>query len=237
MTTNVYDGVVKLMTTDSRWSYQDNGVLFFIDDTGFDKIELTHNRAYMFAGNGALINAWKLWLRSVPTNMGAHPPVDGIAVCMVRTSDGTIAFEHEQGIKCDNARFSGSGSIYAYECWSANGNARKAVETAKGADRLSGGHVKFLELGSLEHNLNRDSDISYVADAFSTRGKYMILSASQQAMPVNEAAANEGKVEEIARKIVNGEIAMTAPCDSMYREWTADDKHRLQDALAEAFAE
>ena len=73
MTTNVFDGPVGLVATDSRWSIQRGRWLIYLDDTNFDKIELTDAAAFMFAGSAVLIEKWKLWIRSNPPDASGMP--------------------------------------------------------------------------------------------------------------------------------------------------------------------
>jgi hypothetical protein len=236
MTTNVFDMGQRRLASDSRWSVVRNFAILYVDDTGFDKIEIAHGHAFIFAGNGRSIQRWKEWIRTAPIDESGEPAVDGMALCIVSLAAGSILFEWGQDIRLDDARFAGSGAFFAHGCWTVNGCARRAVESAKVVDPLSGGEVKFFELNSGENNLRNTASILDVEQAIVTRGYIMYTnSPAPKEIPVLEAAANDARVEELCKGIANGDIHASAPCDSMYNDWTAEDKTRLRAALGQVF--
>jgi hypothetical protein len=245
MTTTVYDKTNKLLTSDSRWSYdRDFGVLY-VDDIGFDKIEAApgmHGIGYvfLFAGNSGVIQQWKTFIRSNPAPGSASPSCDGIALLVVVVSTGEIVFEYGQDIRLPDSiqptiSFAGSGSIHAALCWESNQCARKAVDSAKSLDTFSGGEIKYFELLSGQHNLNAQIDLSDMSKAFIEKGMVMFKPNSQTPVPVKEAAANDARVKDLCDKIASGQITLNAPCDAMFNRPTPEDEHRLKDAMARVF--
>ncbi|MNF77477.1 hypothetical protein D3C84_596250 [compost metagenome] len=164
MTTTVYDKTKKLLTSDSRWSYNEDFGVLYVDDIGFDKIEKAigqHAEGYvfLFAGNSGVIQLWKTFIRSSPKPGAPIPTCHGIAILAVHAETGEVVLDYGPGIRLPNAaqptiRFAGTGSVHAAQCWHSNGCARKAVDSAKDLDPFSGGEVKFFELASGNHNLH-----------------------------------------------------------------------------------
>lgn len=241
MTTNVFDSNVGLMTTDSRWSVTYGNYLVYVDDARFEKIERYKNAVFMFAGNGAKVQAWKSWIRSNPTSDVDQPDCDLMCVCIADQATNQVLFQERQDIVKDGGFFAGSGSIHAFRCWSANRDSRKAVETAKTFDFASGGEVKFLDFGTGDHNLfsaSTDVHISDVSKAIATRGNVMEIAVNNEQKPpfkLSELAANDVGMQELQGRIASGEIAPTAPCDGMYSEWTDGQKTRLKGVLSDVF--
>jgi hypothetical protein len=50
MTTNIYDGNAKIMACDSRWSIPYGNWVFYLDDSGYEKIHRHTSYSLMFAG-------------------------------------------------------------------------------------------------------------------------------------------------------------------------------------------
>lgn len=243
MTTNVYDSLVGVMTSDSRWSVQHGKYLIYIDDARFEKIEKYQNSLFMFAGDGIKIQAWKDWIRSAPTSGLNRPDCEEICICIADQLKNTVAFMERQDIVKDGGYFAGSGSMHAYLCWSTNKNPIKAVETAKVYDASSGGDVKFFEFSSGKHNLfsptKNDVRIEDVSKSMATRGNVMEIAVNTAInLPpykLVDLAANDSDLMVVQKKIASGEIAPTAPCDGMYSEWTDEQKSKLDAALSTVF--
>ncbi|WP_457443808.1 hypothetical protein [Roseateles sp. P5_E4] len=237
MTTNVFCEHGRMLASDSRWSVLSaNNLLFFVDDTGFDKIEVLTQWAFVFAGEGMGIQRWKDWIRSAPTSAAAMPAVDGVAVCIVDTATNTVRFALKQEIVRDGGYFAGSGALPAYLCWSTNKDARRAVDSAKGADRCTGGEVKYFDCVLKNHNLsNAVVTIAEVNEVLLTRGYVMDLNKGTPPVKLAEFAANESHVNDIKAKIASGEVSVQAPCDQMYNRWTEEETAELQSVLADVF--
>lgn len=234
MTTTVFDGSVGLLTSDSRWSIDTDHAVYYVDDTGFDKIEAVNEFAFLFAGASNVINEWKVFLRG--DQSGDRPPLQGIALLIVEISSGKSVYSYQQDISLDErkASFAGSGARFAYLCWNSNSCARRAVSSAKNADVYSGGEVKFLELGTGDHNLNNCTDLTEMSKIFLEKGMVR-YAPNEEPIPVKDAAANDARVKELCNKIANGSLPLSAPCDGMYNLPSEDDERSLDHALELVF--
>ena len=162
MTTNVLDRRNSMVTSDSRWSVVRDGVLYFVDDTGFDKIEDRPAGVMVCAGNASLIEHWRTWF--IAGDYSVIPPTeitfpdgrfDAIYVTIVTKPVFTIAFS--SGLYHtyqDDAHFCGSGAEFAKDCYSVNGCAHRCIETAKGGDPQTGGEVMYYDFNTRNSNLN-----------------------------------------------------------------------------------
>jgi hypothetical protein len=240
MTTNVFDRNVRLMATDSRWSLSYGPYLIYLDDSGFDKIEICGGYGFMFAGLGRQVQRWKAWLRSAPGSNAGQPDHNGMAVCMVRIADGQEMFCAGAQIRNDESVFAGTGSHSAYSCWAQNRDARKSVETAKLYDKFTGGDVKFFDLKTGNHNLVLGANITAtdVQIQLGRRGLVMEIKSEPRSgapFPLKDAVASNDVLAEASKKIVSGELQACAPCDQMHNQWSDDEKERFDQALGEAF--
>lgn len=239
MTTNAFDESRGLMATDSRWSIQHGKYVIYLDDTGFEKIEISNGHAFMFAGNGARIQEWKDWMRSDPAGDSNQPSESGICLCVVDMSTQKVKSSFKQTVVPGGGYFAGTGSLFAVPCWLKNNCAKRSVETAKESDIYSGGEVKFYDFVSGDNNLNYPSGnitIKMVSDAISRRGLVMTSNViANQPMSFAEAANDNQDLAEIRAKIASGELSANAPSEGMYAEWTAEEKSRLKSTLADVF--
>jgi len=243
MTTNVYDSLAGTMSSDSRWSCQHGKYLIYIDDARFEKIEKYQNSVFMFAGDGAKIQAWKDWIRTSPKSTVGTPDCEKICICIADQSKNSVIFMERQDIIKDGGYFAGSGSRYAYQCWDANRDPLRAVETAKSFDASSGGDVKFLEFSSGNHNLfsptGKDVRIEDVSRAMATRGRVMEITVNNATnsppFKLADVAANDAGLRDVQNKIASGQLSPTAPCDGMHSEWTDEQKRKLDSALGQVF--
>lgn len=249
MTTNVFDINSGLMTSDSRWSIRspDQSFIIVLDNSGFDKLQYfdANNVGYsvMFAGNAQLICQWKQWLKNGA--LDPQPPfvINGqtFTICIAENKSKNIDFVRGIDIQTDSAVFAGSGALSAYGCWAINSCAVKAVETAKTHDRCSGGDVRYINMSSLDNNINLALGSEILMDSFLEKGMVMYtnpLSTPQQTngVPLKEAAANDGEVKKIMDDIANGSAIANAPCDAMYTPWSEEEKSKLNSAIAKIFA-
>jgi hypothetical protein len=126
--------------------------------------------------------------------------------------------------------FAGSGAWPAYTCWSRNKDALKAVESAKLADRYSGGNVKFLKLDTCDQNLNRPDDFESIKDELLTRGMVMYFQNPPH-VSVKEAAANDKVLADALEKVASGQVSLTAPCPSAANAWSPQQLDSLDEVL------
>lgn len=247
MTTNVFDKKLGVLATDSRWSIPYLDWVIFLDDSHFEKIERFKTSAFMFAGKGDGIQAWKDWIRSNPSDLSQRPSPNGVAVCIVDTKNNETIYAERQDIMLENASFAGSGCILAHNCWSTYKDPIKAVETAKLGDVYSGGDVKYLNCVDNSDNLNsitavelRLENIKMVSQAILDRGLVMKnTSVTNNAIPFRkmlDAAANDAaSFKALEGKIANGEIFPDAPCAAMHNEWSKEEIQSLDNALHKVF--
>ena len=219
-----------MAATDSRWSLSLGHAVLYIDDTSFEKIAHDGKLVFIFAGNSARIRDWKAWIANPQSTVSVRPPVDDIAICIIELASATVVFEHDQHIMVDDGRFAGTGAWPAYTCWNVNRDALKAVESAKLADRFSGGNVKFFNLSTGEKNLNEPDDFDSIKNELLTRGMVMYFQNPAH-VPVKEAAANDKVVDVALDQIAKGQQSLTAPCPAAANQWTEDEKSRLDSVL------
>jgi hypothetical protein len=235
MTTNVYDKGALKAGTDSRWSFNTDYAVFYVDDSGFEKIVDTEHAVFLFAGDSQVIQAWKEFL--FDDSIKDDPGLSGIAMLMVDKADGSVILEYGQDIQYPDATgemvasFAGSGARHAAACWLRNNCTVKSVDTAKLMDPYSGGATKFFELATKTGNLTQDVGLKGLNVAFMERGMVMYLTSGQNPVSIGEAAVNDDRVKNVMDQVAQGSVALSAPCDAQYMQPTAADKERLRSAL------
>lgn len=242
MTTNAYDKNTRMLASDSRWSFRlaTDGIpstefLCFIDNTGFDKIAVSADSAYMFAGPGHLIDQWKKWATHPQHLTLQRPPVaTNFAVCGVDRAAGEVWFEHGQKVNDLNGRFAGTGASFAYECWAKNSDIRKSITSAMSGDILSGGDVKFFCCNTNDNNLQDQVEFSAIKDLFLKKGMVMYISTGtgQNIVPVQEAANTDPRVKEFVQDVLKNHAQAEAPSGYDPVVWTPQDELRLDQAIA-----
>ena len=229
------------MATDSRWSIRSGNYVVYLDDTGFEKIEICNNYAIMFAGNGGRIQEWKNWIRSNPTDNTNKPPEEGICVCIADMDTKEVIEKLKQTILPGGGYFAGSGEKFAAACWIKNNCAKKSVETAKSVDIFSGGEVKYYNFADGDNNLNLNhpvnvATIQMVDSAIHKRGLVMTINnTGLQSKSIVSAANDNLEIADIRSQIAAGDLSANAPSNGMYEEWTSDEKQRLDNAFAKIF--
>ena len=237
MTTNVSCIKGNTLASDSRWSFEifDGSVVFavaYVDNTGYDKISFDIDSGYIFAGHSELIDQWKKWVATDQTD--PRPPVArDFAVCVTTLSDGSIFFEHGQLVQDENCRMAGTGAEGAYDCWSIHQDAKKAVESAKVSDIFSGGDVKYLHGEAKDHNLNLPALFTAIKNEFLKKGMVMYTNPQSKAIPIDEACANDSRIQTVRDNVANGSLAAKAPNGRDPVIWTPADEARLDKALLE----
>lgn len=233
MTTNVVDLKAGIVSSDSRWSFEYPKFILFADDVGFDKIKVKNKFALVFAGNSFLIQLWKDWIDSDCS--GEMPPYEhsgmSMAVSVTDTTNGTIPFERGQNIQLPEARFAGSGSIFARNCWAVNGCAQLAVTTASFFDCYSGGIVKY-HWFSGDTNVGGSARYSDINRVTAERGFVMYKQQPPLIVPAREAVNTDRAVKQACDEIAQGSAIACAPCDAMYEPWTADEKRLFSRVIA-----
>lgn len=224
-----------ILASDSRWSVVLCERVIFLDDVGFDKIELAEGHAFLFAGDAKRIQEWKTWMHSGAVATTPEPRKDGIALLVVECDTGTVKFAFGYASELPRTMYSGSGGLFATRCWAGNKSAQKAVQTASHFDVLSGGEGKFLELSTRKNNLTNTSNIDELHANFIEKGTVM-YAHSDLMVPVKKAAANDPIVQSVVDKIASGHVSVSAPCAAMHQEWSDEDKSRLSAVLDDIFS-
>ena len=242
MTTNVYDGALGIAGTDSRWSVERDYAIFYVDDTGFEKIFVRDDAVFLFAGNSHVIQEWKNYLAGQRySHVTTEPPLEGIALLIVNSVSKEIIYGYGQDITIPGngmlpvASFAGSGGRCAASCWIRNRCAKRAIDTAKQLDLFSGGETKFFELTSNACNLSEDVGLQGLREAFKERGMVMFLAQQDKPMSIQDAQAIDPRVAEFAQQVASGQAQLSAPCDAMYNIPSEEDKAELRKVLGTLF--
>lgn len=244
MTTNVLDIQNKMMTSDSRWSNTTSRAIFYIDNTDFDKMCVNGNCAFMFAGDGNLIQEWKDWVFDTNRDVSKFPDVEreypngkkfSISLCGIIISSGKICVERGL-MEFENAKFAGTGGVYALQCWTKNRCAKKAIETASSWDSLSGGRVAYANLEDGSHNTKNNCTVFDVSNDLRIRG-FKMNKDTKEIISMRDVAANDPDVIELwgDSNASNLKAVVNAPCESMYIPWTEQEKLDLATGLKEMF--
>lgn len=240
MTTNVYCKKHNVLASDSRWSFraiddkiQSTVAVAFVDNTGYDKIAFDGDTGYMFAGPGLVIDKWREWALSPNQSVIPRPAVEAdFAICMTDLESGEILMEHGQKISDTNCRMAGTGAKPAYECWSVNEDAKRAVVSATKQDMLSGGDVKFLGGVGVKHNLDFSVPFRSIRDQFLVKGMVMYIASPQALIPLAQAAQNDPRIQDLVNRVKAEQMSAEAPSGFDPVIWTPADEARLDDALA-----
>lgn len=237
MTTNVIDKSKKILTTDSRWSIQlENECIAFVDNTGFDKMADRHQGTIICAGDAELIDQWRDWFLSPRINTAALPATErlqngevrAITISLVLKPDGQILFSNGWYYDFeDHAKFSGSGAVYAKDCYSVNRCGYRAVATAAAQDPMTGGETKFVEIETFRTNLTaRKTTLKDVEEQLQSRGMFMDLK-TRKIEPLN---GNPGG-DAVAKGLRSGSFSLSAPTGQPHRAWTDREKQDLRTAM------
>jgi hypothetical protein len=244
MTTNVFDGPARIVATDSRWSWPviDGRWFVYLDDTGFDKIQVLNDLVVMYAGDGQLVQAWRDYFADEARELAAQPTATKeVCVCVVDAETGVFVKSAGGDYEVfEDSLFGGTGGGYARKCWATNRKATRAVETAKAEDRSSGGEVKYVDIVNKDGNVkpvypSELVTIQSVNLALYKRGVVMDLrknvTVGGEAVPFELAAAAHAELAEFGQQVVAGQVSPSAPFAGMNREWTTAEKEGLNDAL------
>jgi hypothetical protein len=230
--------MAEVAATDSRWSRKVGASsLLYIDNSGYEKILVVAHLLFVFAGHGSLIQAWKRWAAQLPERTLPIPPCESekCSVCVTLTDmrRSRILFEHKQDVFDDpSTRFAGTGRHYAYQNWSATGDAIAAVAFAIQQDMYSGGDVKYHHFDG-RTNIKEQRDMSYMRRKLRQEGRFMTIEPkSVTDVPVAEAIGNNPELKDLLDRVVSGETSLVSPCDGMYVPWTDDEKRQFSRVIA-----
>lgn len=236
MTTNVFDISAGILASDSRWSGGDENYLFYVDNVEYDKMVFDSRLAILFAGNLEYIELWKKWFRG-----GRYAPAPGVhkdfSMCIIDMATGQLRKDH--GIKimspCNGARFAGTGSPHALNCWTQNQSAQKSVETACDYDLMSGGKVCHLNIATQENNVSNAASAAELLDAFLPRGNMIMFNGNQQMVPtpIAEAIKDPAANDAFNKMMAGGVSSVCAPFIGMGTPWTENETEELYAILNE----
>mgnify|MGYP000044478885 FL=1 len=236
MTTNVFSIIPshKIMACDSRWSYETDKFLYYIDDSGYDKIIFNGVIVAVFAGKANVIELFKKWISSGCKDTIPNP--NGISIIAYNTlTDEPFTRNHSftyPSNKNPQVLFSGSGAFDAMRSWEKCNDCIKSVENACLTDVYTGGSVKFLNVLSLEHNiLNEQTQLSDLFDLLKERGFVMRKHAKQLntiAEPI-KTAMNDPEILKDVNVFSSGEASFEAPAPEAMIEWQENEIQELLD--------
>lgn len=248
MTTNVICQQKKLLTSDSRWSASLNGYpgqFLFVDDTGFDKLAVSSAYALVFAGDSELIWHWKNWFTAPRLDFSTRPPfsridsktqkLESLVASLVKKSSCQVMFTSGKfEAHGESARFSGSGALFAKDCYARNGCGRIAITTASQNDPATGGETKFIELESGSNNLSMmQATHSEMINALHQRGLVMDVK-TKNVTPISDWMANNGHAQAAVASAIG---SISAPTGSPTREWSDQEQIEFIKALHEVARE
>jgi hypothetical protein len=233
----------RLLTTDSRWSWETEHAIFYVDDAGFEKMHYADGAVYQFAGSSGVIQAWKDFMSTQPGSSTHRPTLDGISLLVYDVESHQIVLAHNCFSVGDpnlgpESIFSGTGMVHALPAWTVHRCAYRAVEHAISMDPFSGGTTKFFETNERQHNLMDVIRVSDINRALPLKG-YVMTKPNVEAklgepVPASEAAANDPAIREVVERIAQGQLAPSAPFMFMMNKATAD-QNQIADKALDAF--
>jgi len=249
LTTNIYDITIPKLASDSRWSVQKKdefGIekfICYVDDSGCDKIISINGISYMFAGNALLIQQWKDWLLSNPDSSNNMPETEdsnnpaqvNIAICAVNEKTHKIEIECRQFNKLPEAISTGTGGVFALECWEINKDPCRAINSAIQKDRYSGGAVKFINLSDMSHNLQNNASLADIINLMREEGFIMYSSKQAASIPISDAAKNDPDVLDMVNTLTSGNVNICAPYPGMDTPWSNEEKVELKASFDRIF--
>ncbi|MBA8064617.1 hypothetical protein HV077_19975 [Citrobacter freundii] len=211
MTTTIYDGLKRVVGSDSRWScfakhdnndyklcsHSEATHVVYVDDTGFGKILLRQDVVLCLAGNGALIEQWKRWWRAdvVVKNYPPFTTPEGgvVAIYAVDLRNNQVCLLSKQ-IDCSYvdptsrevlALFSGTGGTLAFQAWRTTMDVKQSILSAISSDCYSGGCVRFIDYPQQQQDIE-DSyhTINDVNNELINRGFVMEINNVKNMIPI-----------------------------------------------------
>ena len=238
MTTNVLDRKCGRITSDSRWSINDGGsaYVYYVDDTGFDKIVERASAVMICAGDAKLIDAWKNWFTDPnPSYLAPQSQVIGLNGNVIAEVAVTIISKPHFGIEFsrgnyesfeDAAHFCGTGGLAAKDCYSINGCSLRCVDSAKELDLCTGGEVKFYDIATFNNNLsNPKATLRSMYDQLVGRG-LAVNKQTKEVIPMDPL-----KQDELRQALANGTLSVSAPTGTPLRAWTDREIHDVQETM------
>lgn len=243
MTTNVYDTVSGILSSDSRWSISKGDWVAYIQDTDYDKLVLNAKLTvgFLFAGDMPIIDEWKTYITN-GMKRGTRPTISpgmSISVIQVDIVTGKIVFQSNNllrslfSVSVVRALFGGTGASPAKICWDVNKCALQAIGSAAKMDPLSGGSVVHFNRTTLSGNMKNSVTAKEAAELFNDRGILMNIATNYTPMLLKDAANDPSnpEVQAIAKSILSGGSPLTAPFPGMNEPWSAEKIAEFEAAL------
>jgi hypothetical protein len=238
MTTNAIDQRKRIVASDSRWSFERDGHLYFVDDTGFDKIVDRPRAAIICAGDAQLIADWKAWFTSrIPSQvLPATERTDrsgamaAICVSVIAKPTCQLMFRNGWYLSADeDAMFTGTGAQFAYQCYLLNKCGRLSIASAAKSDPQTGGETKYIELDTNKHNVSLlQKEMKDLDREMLTRGMVMNMT-TKKVVTIHEHQAAHGSSAQAAI----ARFDLSAPTGHAPRAWSDAEKEKLSRVMAE----
>lgn len=245
MTTNVFDGVGGVVAADVRWSTlaTDTKWMIYLDEPNYSKLVLKNNLAFLFAGDGLAIQAWKDWLKIAP--IAARPSANNMAISIIDLGKSELVYhENQNHVTGEIFTASGTGSFFALSCWTTNKCAKKAIASASIYDIHTSNYVQFYEIKTKVHNLPDENHmtINDVCRTMAVKGFVMNKELGKDSAFALSAISSNGlspedlaQIETLKNGLANAQIAPTAPCDEIFSVRTEEQEIALDQALSKVF--
>jgi hypothetical protein len=249
VTTNVFDGISGVVAADTRWStLTSSNWMIYIDEPNYPKLVIKEiggdKYGFLFAGDGVAIQNWKNWLSSNQTT--ARPSALSMAICIVDLMQRKhIYHEGQEYLAVDALSITGSGALHALTCWMTNKCAKKAINSASMRDIHTGNYVQFYEMGTSEHNLPEQNNMTIddVRKTMAIRGYIMNKEIGKDSIiaissidSINSISANDvEEIKNIRNGLLHANISPTAPCIGVYNTRSEEQENALDNALSSIF--
>ena len=92
--------------------------------------------------------------------------------------------------------------------------------------------MKFFDLRNRANNLANPDRYESIREHALTKGMVMFASDPAKPVPIQEALKDDPRINDVLKKIANGEVTMTAPSAAAENEWTDADRQRLDEVLS-----
>ncbi|WP_138557919.1 hypothetical protein [Pseudoalteromonas sp. S4389] len=250
MTTTIYDIYNKRVASDTRWSAKarlsDGNVYFFYTDIAkFEKIANLENAVLILAGNGQLIAQWKdWWFNSLDTSKLPETKdssgKEAISLLIIDKKNNEVLFDagHKYLCFCKETDevisvFSGSGNLYAAQCWNLNRCTDLAIKTASTLDLHTSDIVKYVCFESDDNNVSvPNNDYNTIVDSMLTEGYFMELNIETAANDIGEPLSKSKIHDEIAKQLFNGDVVASAPAPGLSNfKWDEKNKSKFEAAI------
>lgn len=248
MTTNVFDRVHGILSSDSRWSSESGDWVAYVDDTSYDKLASTSRVGFLFAGDMPQVDAWKKYVAN-GMKSGTRPKVHSAAewipgnrISVIQVEFATKRSQESHPMLSSTvgalvrAMYAGTGATPAKECWDERKCAKTAIVSASKKDNRSGGAVVFLDCETGIGNVVNAVSAQSVQEQLKDRG-YLMNSKHNQYAPIllKDAAKDDSNpvAQMFAQSVMSGATPLTAPFSNMDEPWSPESLAEFDAMLSE----